>query len=391
MTSRVLFLTCHLPYPPVSGGRHREFELLRRISRDVSLSVCAISKTPAEDRRNAPELAPYCTDVQVVPAEPPRTSESTAPFQVLRHRLRAVPPAVEQGEYDVIHVEGFYLMQHLRALAPRPTVLVEQNIEYQLWEQRAAHSSGPVAWRHRREAERTRTAERQAWHRADVVAALTEEDRDVIRAAGVERVELVPDGIDRPDVEPKPMAADAPPVLTFVGNFGYEPNVDAAVYFARSVLPLIARQVPDVRLMLVGNAPPAQVQALAGRTVTVTGRVPDVGAYLDSATVVLCPLRVGGGVKVKMLQALAHGKAIVTTSVGTQGLGPEIRDAAVVADDAAAMAAGVVSLLRDPQGRARLEAAARRHAALLPTWDDAAAALLDCYERALSGRERLDA
>ncbi len=388
---RVLFLTCHLPYPPISGGRHREYELLRRIAASVDLSVCAVSKTWAEDVRNAPALSPYCSDVRVVPADPHARPEPSTPFQVLRHRSRHVRPVLEDGEYDVIHVEGFYLMQHLRSLAPRPTVLIEQNIEYQLEEQRAAHSVGTAAWRHRREAERTRRAEQQAWHRADVVGALTEEDRAVILGAGVQRVALVPDGISLPERNPVRTPLDAAPVLTFVGNYGYEPNVDAALYFARSVLPIVAKTVPDVRLMLVGNAPPPQIRALAGASVTVTGRVADVGDYLDAATVVVCPLRVGGGVKVKMLEALAHGKAIVTSSIGTQGLGAGIGDAVAVADSAPEMATAIVELLRDPQRRAQLEVAAAKHAVSLPTWDDAVASLLDCYERAAAGRERLDA
>jgi glycosyltransferase involved in cell wall biosynthesis len=391
MTLRVLFLTCHLPFPPISGGRHREFELLRRIGGQVDVSVCAVTKTWAEDVSNAGALASYCSDVQVVPADPPRSTEGAMPFQVLRHRSRHVRPVLADGDYDVIHVEGFYLMQHLRALAPRPTVLVEQNIEYQLWEQRAAHASGPAAWRHRREAERTRRAELDAWRRADVVGALTAEDRDVIVRAGVDDVALVPDGIAVPEGEPVPTDAEAPPVMTFVGNFAYEPNVDAALYFARSVMPRVLRAVPDARLMLVGNAPPPQVQALANHSITVTGRVPDIGEYLVDTTAVVCPLRVGGGVKVKMLEALAHGKAIVSTSIGTQGLGPNGEDAVAVADTSADMAAEIVDVLCNPERRHGMEAAAAKFAAALPTWDDAAASLLSCYERAVSGRRRLHA
>lgn len=391
MSLRVLFLTCHLPYPPISGGRLREFELLRRIGSKVDVSVCAVSKTPEEDQANAGALSTYCSDVQVVAAEPARSTDSTTPFQVLRHRARHVPSQLADGDYDLVHVEGFYLMQHLRSVAPRPTVLVEQNIEYELWEQRAANSFGAAAWRHRREADRTRRAERRAWGRADVVAALTEEDRRVIRASGIPRVHLVPDGIDRPARPPVRTAADAAPVITFIANFAYEPNVDAAVHFAADVLPLIVEAVPDAHLMLVGNGPPPQVQALAGPSVTVTGRVPDVGEYLQGATVVICPLRVGGGVKVKMLEALAHGKAIVSTRVGVQGLGGDVGQAVAVADSAGDMAAAVIDVLRDPGRRHRLEAAAVAHAAGLPTWDDAAAALLECYERAATTRERLDA
>lgn len=391
MTLRVLFLTCHLPYPPVSGGRRREFELLRRIAEDVDVSVCAVTKTLDEDLRNASALLQYCSDVQVLPAEPLRSAETSMPFQVLRHRSRHVTPALAHADYDLIHVEGFYLMQHLRSLGRRPTVLVEQNIEYELWQQRAAHTTGAAAWRNRREAERTRRAEREAWRRADVVGALTTEDRDVIRAAGIPRVHLVPDGIDIPARPPVRTPADAPPILTYVANFGYEPNVDAAVYFVQSVLPSVIRSVPDAHLMLVGNAPPPEVQALAGPSVTVTGRVPDVGEYLTSATVVVCPLRIGGGVKVKMLEALAYGKAIVSTPVGVQGFGADASTAVAVTHRAAEMSAAIVDLIRDVPRRNRLEAAAAQLAASLPTWDDAAASLLDCYHQAAGHRQRQDA
>ncbi|MPZ71869.1 MAG: glycosyltransferase [Nitriliruptorales bacterium] len=390
MRLRVLFLTCHLPFPPVSGGRRREFELLRRIGREVDVSVCAISKTYEEDRSNAGALAPYCTDVRVVPAEPARASD-VIPFQVLRHRSRHVRRALRKARYDVIHVEGFYLMQHLRHIEPGPTVLVEQNIEYQLWEQRAAHARGTAAWRHRREAERTRVAEQEAWRTADVVAALTEEDRAVIRASGIDHVPLVPDGIARAQDHLAPTVEGSRPVVTFIGNFAYEPNVDAAQHFVKRVLPRLVHSVPDVHVMLVGNAPSMAVRALAGRHVTVTGRVPDVGEYLQAATVVVCPLRVGGGVKVKMLEALAYSKAIVSTSVGTQGLGPGVHEAVVEADDPVPMAAAIAELLRDPQRRRSLEAAAGAHAATLPTWEDAAEALVGCYRLAATGRQPLDA
>lgn len=389
MSLRVLFLTCHLPYPPLSGGRRREFELLRRIGTQLDVRLCAISKTLDEDLQNANALADFCTRVHVVPAEPLRTTESQVPFQVLRHRSRHVARALSRTDYDLVHVEGFYLMQHLRGLANRPTVLVEQNIEYQLWEQRAAHSSGRLAWRHRREAERTRRAERTAWHRADGVGALTPEDRRVIQAAGVEQVHLVPDGVE-PVAGAARTPADAPAIVTYIGNFAYEPNVDAALYFAKDVFPHVVRAVPDARLLLVGNEPPRQVQALADRSVVVTGRVPDVSPYLREATVVVCPLRIGGGVKVKMLEALAHGKAVVSTSIGIQGLSAAADGAVVVTDDAGAMAAQVAELLGDYQRRHALEGAAQRYASSLPTWDDAAAALLDCYESVAAGRQRLD-
>jgi glycosyltransferase involved in cell wall biosynthesis len=132
------------------------------------------------------------------------------------------------------------------------------------------------------------------------------------------------------------------------------------------------------------------VLALAGDGVEVTGRVPSVEPHLDEAAVVVAPLRVGGGVKVKVLEALSRGKAVVSTSVGVQGL---TQSPAVVADEPAAFATAVADLLADPAARDRREQAALRYARSLPTWDDAARALLGCYRaarRAGSGRQADD-
>lgn len=136
----------------------------------------------------------------------------------------------------------------------------------------------------------------------------------------------------------------------------------------------------------MGNAPPAEVQALARRrSVVVTGRVPEIGPFLDAASVIACPLRVGGGIKVKMLEAMSRGKAIVTTSVGAQGLDAFSGSAFVVADHPASFAHAVVSVLGDGALRERLQDGARRAVRSLPTWDEAAASLAGCYHDLLEG------
>jgi polysaccharide biosynthesis protein PslH len=136
-----------------------------------------------------------------------------------------------------------------------------------------------------------------------------------------------------------------------------------------------------VALELVGASPPPAVAALAGPQVVVTGRVPSVRAHLDAADLVVCPLRFGGGVKVKVLEALAAGRAIVGTPVSAQGLGAAA-EALTLGRDARELAANVVRLLSDPAACARMEHAARTAAARLPGWDRAAAELASCWEAA---------
>lgn len=396
--ARVLFVTCHLPYPPYSGGRRREYELLRRVGDDFDVTLAAVSKVYEEDSANAPALKRHCRDVFVFPAavpDPRSRPGHAVPAQVERHRCPEltdhVARAVSSESFDLVHVEGFYLMQHVPHACPVPVLLVEQNVEYVLWRQRA--ETAPR--KHDRDAAiaeylRTLEAETAAWGRADLCGALTQDDAEIMTAAGGPGldVRLVPDGVDHLPLSAPSAPAHPGHVVAFAANFAYQPNVDAALYLCREIWPRVVRRLPHARLLLVGNAPPPEVRALArGRDVVVTGRVPSVDPFLEKASVVVCPLRVGGGIKVKMLEAMSRGKAIVTTSVGAQGLARFAGGAFLVEDQPAGFAQALAGLLADEGARRALEGQARAAARRLPTWDDAAASLGGCY-RELAARKR---
>jgi polysaccharide biosynthesis protein PslH len=383
---RVLFLTCHLPYPPHSGGRLRELELLRRLPKDIELQLCAVSKTYLEDVLAAPALEALCQGVKVVPAA---CENGHPPTQVLKHRSRAagrfVRAALRRGRVDLVHVEGFYLMQHVPDWCRVPIVLVEQNVEYSLWEQRLRVAGSREEQRRSfLEFRETRAHELAAWRRATICGAVTEDDRTaMLRAMPGLDVRVVPDGADH-----LPARLDCPaepqPTVLFVGNYGYEPNVDAARWLCAEIMPRVRERVPAARLVLVGNSPPADLLGLRCDWLDVTGRVERIEPYLDASAVFVAPLRVGGGIKVKMLEALSRGKAIVSTSVGTQGLGSACERCARVADGAEAFAAETTRLLLDTGARRALERRAMAFAHSLPTWDEAAEALVTCYEDALA-------
>jgi glycosyltransferase involved in cell wall biosynthesis len=169
--------------------------------------------------------------------------------------------------------------------------------------------------------------------------------------------------------------------VLFVGNFAYEPNVDAAQYFCRDIFPLILKDVPNAKLFLVGNAPPSEVCSLASnRHIEVTGRVASLIPFYKDADVVVCPLRIGGGIKVKVLEALGYGKAIVSTSIGAQGLDLSTYRAVAVADEATDFAKNVVRLLVHPEERHAQEIQALAYAGTLPTWDQVSEAFARLYE-----------
>jgi glycosyltransferase involved in cell wall biosynthesis len=223
------------------------------------------------------------------------------------------------------------------------------------------------------------------------VGALTPEDRATIALAlGGRPVDLIPDGADH--LHPAPTAPGAEMAAVFVANFAYAPNVDAALHLCRDIVPLVRARVPDLCVWLVGNDPPDAVRALAGEHVTVTGWVPDIAPYLDLATVLVCPLRIGGGIKVKTIEALRRGRALVTTPVGAQGLPSEARRAVLIADTPEAFASSLVRVLGQPDVRRLLERRARRAGGVLPSWNDAAAALTRVYNellgRTTAGRRR---
>lgn len=394
---RVLFLSSHLPYPPVSGGRRREFELLRRVGRKHSIHVCAVTNTYDEDCRNISALGQYCstvdlfesTDVACLPAR----ELNVHPYQVLRNispqASAHIAFLLASQAFDIIHVEGFYMMQHVPPANCYPVLLVEQNIEYVLWQQRAQIAANNEERLFAlRQSALTQESEIAAWRRASLRAVLTDEDRQLMKRLESEvAVRLVPDGIDirciESDRDPclaRSLATLHSPFLLFVGNFGYQPNVDAAEYLCHEIFPHIRMTLPQVSLILVGNQPPPSLVAL-GRipNVVVTGRVLSVNPYLAAADIVVCPLRIGGGVKVKMLEALAYGKAIVCSSVAAQGLSDLVDRSFWIADSPQEFAKRVIQLFQQPEKKTQMEMAAKLAAFNLPTWDDAALCLESCY------------
>jgi glycosyltransferase involved in cell wall biosynthesis len=373
---RVLFLTCHLPYPPISGGRRREHELLARLVRDFDVEVCAVTKTLDDDRLALAEVPWRHSGIQLFEA---KAGGHPAP-QIARHGSPDASAWIARNavRFDVLHVEGFYLWQHVPDRRP-PTLLGEQNVEYQLWEQRALFEPSRA----------TRTAERAAWDAADLLAAVTYEDSAVIAAATGRAVRVVPDGCDHDTQIAHEVHVAGPssvPAVTFVGNFAYEPNVDAGRWLADEIFPRVRARIA-ARLVLVGNAPPPELTALACEDITVTGRVPAVEPWLDASAVVACPLRVGGGVKVKALEALNRGCPIVATPNCTPGI-PGAEHAMRVAGTTEDFAQALIDVLTDAAERRRLAAAARACALALPTWKDAAAALADCWHTLALPMER---
>lgn len=268
--------------------------------------------------------------------------------------VRSWRPDVVQAEF---HVMGQYLARTAGTGAVRVLTEHEPGASAAVEIRRTARALGwLLAW-----------VDSIAWRRfesgvvesADAVVVYTERDRRSLTALGPSaRVVVIPLGTDLPD---SPMHASAPqqPDLLFVGNFMHPPNVDAAQRLVRGILPRVLRRLPEARLILVGDRVPAPLRRVADAHVVITGLVEEVWPYLETAAVVVVPLRTGGGLRVKVMEALAAGKATVLSPLAAEGLSIVSGKEALLAETDEDFAAAVLAVLEDESLRRSLEAAAR--------------------------------
>jgi len=405
MTSRkrrILFVTSHLPFPPVNGGRRREYELLTKIAKNYDVYLCAITEHFDEDYKAAKSMHKYCTNVKVFPAADREQVTEERKLQLGDRIARFcstsaseyIARVLRHDSIDLIHAEGFYLLQNISTDQLIPILLTEQNIEYKLWQQRSNLATNKAERaRHLQQVRLTKDSELGAWMRASLCTVLTDEDRQIIRKMLPDvDVELIPDGFDHNptldvegDAHGRIEVRIRNPSLMCVGNFAYMPNADSVKFLCEEIFPIIKKELPEAQLYLVGNAPSTNIKALGEISgITVTGRVQNLVPYYKNTDLVVCPLRIGGGIKVKILEAIHYGKAIVSTSIGVQGIPTIPNSPIVVADTPECFAKHVVRLLMNHTQRRVLEQNTAEITRMLATWDDAAHALRRCYETLLA-------
>ena len=241
-----------------------------------------------------------------------------------------------------------------------PTILFQHNVESALWRRMATAEANPAKrLAYRLEARKMSRYERRALRKFHHVIAVSEHDRQQMLAMDPAcAITVVPTGVDTQKYEVAPSASANPPRIVFTGSMDWEPNIDAVAYFCRQIFPGILAELPSAKFQIVGRNPRSRVQKLASPSVEVTGTVPCVADYLREATVVVVPLRIGGGTRLKIFEAMAMGKAVVSTSIGAEGLDVTPGRDLLLADDPAGFTAGILRLFREPALRRQYEQAA---------------------------------
>ena len=283
-------------------------------------------------------------------------------------------PHVVQLEYPVMG-------QYVEALrdSPAARVLVEHDFAVAAARELLPRRRGPARIRAWAELVAWNRFERRLFQRVAAVVVFTDRDAAAARELRAAEVFVVPLGTDVPP-SPLDSAGASPASLAFVGSFVHEPNVDAALRLARGIFPPLRERFADLRLELVGHDPPAEVRALAGPSVRVHADVPDVAPYLDGASVVVVPLRLGGGMRLKVLEALAAGKAIVASPRALAGIDAVPGEHLLVAETDEEFIDAIASLIVDRTRRVTLGREAHQWARENLSWDRSAADFERLYD-----------
>ncbi len=406
---KILWLNAGLLLPLDKGGKLRTWHLMRHLAARHDITYLSFSD-PGQTHADRVGMREVCSRLETVPrtdapkgtvrfyADAARHALDPAPYAVAKYRSTAYHERLDallaRTRYDAVVCDFLPPAINLPDRLPCPSILFTHNVEAEIWRRHAENATNPVS----------RALLAQQWHRMlrfeagalgrfDLVVAVSDTDRqtfgrlypDAVRA----RIHVVKTGVDTAFFAP----AGGPTSrthLVFTGSMDWLPNEDGMLYFVREILPRIRQVEPDATLGIVGRAPTPAVQRLASQPgIEVTGRVDDVRPHIASAAVYVVPLRIGGGTRLKIFEAMAMAKAVVSTTVGAEGLPVATGQNIVIADEPARFAQAVVHLIRDSEARRRLESAARQLVVERYDWSAVAQDFEDALDRLTARRDSL--
>jgi glycosyltransferase involved in cell wall biosynthesis len=374
---RILWVKLGGLWPLDRGARLRSFHIVAELSREHRVSVVT-THWPGDDPLALRRQLPHCVETLSFPHAPGKAGSARFVTALARSWLSPLPvdlskwqvPALRRaadrllasGRFDVCVADFLVAIPNLTRPWPVPVLFFEHNVEHLIWKRLSAAASTwwrrgllEVEWR------KMRRYEAAACAAARLTVAVSESDRAALAAlAPTASVHTIPTGVDTGYFAANGFH-EGGARLVFTGSMEWYPNEDGILHFIDAILPAIRREVPDVTLTVVGRNPSPRLRAVAQEAgVTVTGTVDDVRPFIGDASVYVVPLRIGGGTRLKIFEALAMGKPVVSTTIGAEGLPLVPGTHFLRADAAADFATAVVALLRDPGRRRALGEAGRR-------------------------------
>jgi len=377
---KILWVKADKLLPVENGGNIRTYHILRHLSSQHELTFYSYYGG-REDRPYERELqdrlpgsVAVCTGKRELSgvsrgldylvhlnSQPPYAVSRFASFKV-QDQLRGW---FREQRFDVAVCDFLDAAVNFPGRLNIPCVLFQHNVESEIWRRHAATADNPLKKAmYKMEFGKMERYERIVVRKFHHVVAVSESDRALMtKWVDGDRVTVVPTGVDLGEYRPNSDLSEPGPVVTFVGAMDWEPNIDGVEDFASEIWPAIKADVPDARLRIVGRNPDRRVKKWASESIEVTGRVPSVVEYLHQSSVVIVPLRIGGGTRLKIYEAMATAKAVVSTTVGAEGLDVHHGRDIMLADDPKSFAQAVIMLLCDRDLRRRYEQAAAETAA----------------------------
>lgn len=404
MDRRIVYVAPRLPYPPHNGWTQRNFQVLRTLASIGNVHLICYASGQDPQTIDQKPLQQLCESVNILEPPPARWSEPIRTYRDLLERFVCSWPSFLVADFP-----GHILAERVASLADsadfiwtvrlftaewipiaRDRMIVDLDDIESIKERRrlALQPFWPGKLPLYFDVLKLRFLERTAPARYARVVICSEKDRQHFPGRLARRVLVVPNGVSthllnqsRGDDE------DKAPTIVFVGNMEYAPNLDAALWFTREIFPQIAAAVPGIRLYLVGYDGQQHLRPLDdGKNIIVTGRVEDVTRYVSRATVSVVPLRWGGGTRIKILESLALGTPVVSTTIGAEGLDVQPGRHILLADTPEDFATAVVNLLRDRGTREAMAAAGRALVAEKYTWERIGGTLKAYLEKWLATR-----
>lgn len=403
----VLFVTEKFPYPLDNGGNVRTFHLLKGLAREHQVTLVAAD--PGDVRKSDVEAVNgLCRDVRLVRVPRLTTARdvlhllgsfaSGVPFLLSRHVYAAVRAEIEtlfgQGAqaFDVVHFNHLDSALYRDVVPPGVMQVLDQHniVTNQVKTSLGAETSPARRVILRKELRKLLRFEPELCQQMDACLVCSEADAQALQNLGVKQTPaVIPNGVDLEYFEMAPLPRERRNTIAFLGTLDYDPCEKAVWYCCTEILPLIRREVPDLRFVVVGRNPSPRLEAIAAAdpAVVLTGRVEDVRPHVQSAAVFVVPLLSGSGTRLKILEAMAMGVPVVSTTIGIEGIDAVHGRHAYIADAPADFAAGVVRLLRDVEAAEAMRLEARSLVEARYGWPAVCQRLLDQYA-SLAARRR---
>jgi polysaccharide biosynthesis protein PslH len=393
---KVLMLTPYLPYPLVSGGQIRTYNLLKHLSKHHDITLFSLIKDESE-RTHLTELKKYCKKIELFK----RTKNpfvlrnillagfSPYPFVVTRNLPLGMKKAVQEelmrSKYDLIHAETFYMMPNIPS-TKIPIILAEQTIEYlgyQDYMKKANPLLRPIL---SIDIAKIKYWERYFWQKADKLITMSQEDKNFIEKELGEttNTSVVANGVDLEFFSAVKKNLPNNPTVLFVGTFKWLPNIEAVDEIVHKIWPLIQQKLPSAKLKIVGFSPTEKIKAYAkDKTIEVLGGIDDIRDAFAASHALLAPIRSGKGTRYKVLEAMITGTPVVATTLAAEGLDLQNGRDVLIADTSSGLADATVKLLKDKDLQKKLSEAGQKVVRHGYSWDTIARSLDKVYKEFL--------